>query len=407
MATRSRSLAAAICLVLCLVLLAPFVTAQNSPSSLVDEGRRIFRFDTFADEQLWTDTLQLHTVIKNVSPATALQVGLKVDVDALPPAIVNALKASPPQINLNDPAVTLQLLQLDAVIGVKGTVTSGTLTSIGVTCALCHSQVDDSLTKGIGHRLDGWPNRDLNVGAIIALSPVLTSAQQAVFNSWGPGKYDPRLQAFDGTQFIALNRSTFPVVIPPAYGLRRVGFETFTADGPVSYWNNYVGVSQMGGHGSFSDPRISLSIVQTPDRVTPKLPALREYQFSLDAPEPPRGSYDQGAAGRGRALFVNSARCANCHQAPDFTDVVQGQSSGQTPRLHSPAETGMEPVYASRSATGAYRTTPLRGVWQHPPYFHDGSAATLADVVRHYNTQLSLGLTPQQQADLVEYLKSL
>jgi mono/diheme cytochrome c family protein len=402
-ATRSRLLAAAICL----VLAAPFVTAQNSPNALVDEGRRIFRFDTFGDEQLWTDTLQLHTVIKTVSPATALQVGLKVDVGALPPAIVSALKASPPQINLNDPAVTLQLLQLDAVIGVKGTVSNGTLTSIGVTCALCHSQVDDSLTKGIGHRLDGWPNRDLNVGAIIALSPVLTSAQRAVFNSWGPGKYDPRLQAFDGTQFIALNRSTFPVVIPPAYGLRRVGFETFTADGPVSYWNNYVAVSQMGGHGSFSDPRISLSIVQTPDLVTPKLPALREYQFSLDAPEPPRGSYDQGAAGRGRALFVNNARCANCHQAPDFTDVVQGQSPGQTPRLHSAAETGMEPVYASRSATGAYRTTPLRGVWQHPPYFHDGSAATLADVVRHYNTQLSLGLAPQQQADLVEYLKSL
>jgi mono/diheme cytochrome c family protein len=404
---RSRWLAAAICLVLCLVPLAPFIAAQNSPSSLVDEGRRIFRFDTFGDEQLWTDTLQLHTAIKNVSPTAALQVGLKVDVDALPPAIVSALKASPPQVNLNDPAVTLQLLQLDAVIGVKGTVSNGTLTSIGVTCALCHSQVDDSLAKGIGHRLDGWPNRDLNVGAIIALSPVLTSAQQAVFNSWGPGKFDPRLQAFDGTQFIALNRSTFPVVIPPAYGLRRVGFETFTADGPVSYWNNYVGVSQMGGHGSFSDPRIGLSIVQTPDLVTPKLPALREYQFSLDPPEPPRRSYDQGAAGRGRALFVNAARCANCHRTPDFTDVVQGQSPSQSPRLHSPAETGMEPVYASRSATGAYRTSPLRGVWQHPPYFHDGSAATLADVVRHYNIQLSLGLTPQQQADLVEYLKSL
>ena len=405
MKTRLCLLAAAICL----VLAATFVGAQATPPATVDAGRLIFRFDTFGDEQLWTDTLQLHTAIAKVSPATALQVGLKVDVDALPPAIVSALKATPPQVDLNDPAVTLQLLQLNAVIGVKGTVTNGQLTSIGVTCALCHSQVDDSLTKGIGHRLDGWPNRDLNVGAIIALSPVLTSAQRAVFTSWGPGKYDPRLQAFDGTQFIALNRSTLPVVIPPAYGLRRVGFETFTGDGPVSYWNNYVGVSQMGGHGSFSDPRIDLTIVQTPDLVTPKLPALREYQFSLDAPEPPRGSYNQGAAGRGRALFVGTARCATCHRSPDFTDVVQGQSPSQTPtpRLHSPAETGMEPVYASRSATGAYRTTPLRGIWQHPPYFHDGSAATLADVVRHYNTQLSLGLTPQQQSDLVEYLKSL
>ena len=401
MTTRSSSLAAA----LCLVLAAPFVTAQTTPRDLIAEGRQIFRFDTFGDEQLWTDTLQLHTAIAKVPPATALAVGLKVDADALPAAIVSSLKAN--EVKLDDPAVTLLLLQLDAVVGVKGTVENGALTKIGITCALCHSTVDDSVIKSVGRRLDGWPNRDLNVGAIVALSPVLTSAQRAVFNSWGPGKYDPRLQAFDGTRFIALNRSSFPVVIPPAYGLRRIGFETFTADGPISYWNSYVGVSQMGGHGSFSDSRIGLSIVQTPDLVTPKLAALREYQFSLDAPAPPRGSYNQGAAGRGRALFVTTARCANCHEAPDFTDVVQGQSPSQTPRLHSPAETGMEPVYASRSATGAYRTTPLRGVWQHPPYFHDGSAKDLAAVVSHYNRVLSLGLTAAQQADLVEYLKSL
>ena len=401
MTTRSSSCAAA----LCLVLAAPLVTAQTPPRDLVAEGRQIFRFDTFGDEQLWTDTLQMHTAIAKVPPATALGVGLKVDADALPADIVSALKAN--AVKLDDPAVTLLLLQLNAVVGVKGTVENGALTTIGITCALCHSTVDDSVIKGVGRRLDGWPNRDLNVGAIVALSPVLTSAQRAVFNSWGPGKYDPRLQAFDGTQFIALNRSSFPIVIPPAYGLRRVGFETFTADGPISYWNSYVGVSQMGGHGSFSDSRINLSIVQTPDLVTPKLPALREYQFSLDAPAPPRGSYDQGAAGRGRALFVTTARCANCHRTPDFTDVVQGQSPSQTPRLHSPSETGMEPVYASRSATGAYRTTPLRGIWQHPPYFHDGSAKDLAAVVTHYNRVLSLGLTSAQQADLVEYLKSL
>jgi len=264
--------------------------------------------------------------------------------------------------------------------------------------------VDDSLAPGIGRRRDGWPNRKLNVGAIIALSPVLTEAERELFSGWGPGKFDPRLQAFDGTERISLNPTTLPVVIPLASGLRRIGFETFTADGPISYWNNYVGVSQMGGHGSFSDPRIGLTIVQTPDRVTPKLAALREYQLRLPAPEPPRGSFNRAAAVRGERLFNGAARCATCHPAPLFTDVLLSSSP---PLLHPAAETGMEPVYASRSATGGYRASPLRGLWQHPPYFHDGSAADLDAVVRHYNTELELGLSAGEQADVVEYLKSL
>ena len=386
-----------------LVLAASLITAQSPGPSLAD-GQQIFRFDTFGDEQLWTDTLQLHTRVGTITPTTALDVGLKVDVEALPAAVVELLKTNPEDV-LNDPAVTLQLLQIDAVVGVKGTVSGGALTSIGITCALCHSTVDDSLATGIGRRLDGWPNRDLNVGAIVALSPVLTDAQREVFSSWGPGKFDPRLQAFDGTQLTALNSTTLPVMIPPAYGLREIGFETFTGDGPISYWNNYVGVSQMGGHGSFSDPRIGVMITQTPDLVTPQLPALRAYQFSLEAPAPPPGSFDQAAAARGADLFRGVARCATCHRPPTFTDV--GSSRRAMPKLHAPAETGMEPVYASRSATGAYRTTPLRGIWQHPPYFHDGSAADLAAVVAHYDTMLSLGLTAAQQSDLVEFLKSL
>jgi cytochrome c553/mono/diheme cytochrome c family protein len=368
-------------------------------------GREIFRVDTFGDEQLWTDTLQLHQAVATVSPGMALSVGLKVDVDALPQPVVKAIRAG--QVNLNDPAVTTQLLSLNAVVGVIGKVSSsGELQSIGVTCALCHSTVDNSLTTGIGHRLDGWPNRDLNVGAIVALSPVLTADQKAVFNSWGPGRFDPRLQAFDGTSFIPLNSTTFPVLIPPAYGLQRVGFETVTADGPISYWNNYVGVSEMGGHGSFSDPRIGLTITQTPDLVTPKLPALRDYQLSLRAPAPPKGSFEPAAARRGERLFSGAARCASCHTPPAFTDVLNGPDP-TVPLLHAPAETQMEPVYASRSATGKYRTAPLRGIWQHPPYFHDGSAADLLAVVNHYNAVFSLGLTEAQKKDLVEYLKSL
>ena len=382
-----------------------YLIATLSVAAQPRDGREIFRFDTFGDEQLWTDTLQMHTVVSALSPRAALDVGLKVDAEALPLSLIAGLKAG--TVDLNSPATTKALLRLNAIVGVVGHLSaSDTLESVGVTCALCHSTVDDALAPGIGRRLDGWPNRSLNVGGIIALSPVLTAAQKAVFNSWGPGKYDPRFHAFDGRAFIQLNGTTLPVVIAPAYGLRGVGFETFTGDGPISYWNSYVGVTQMGGHGTFIDPRLGLNIVQTPDLVTPKLPALLDYQLSLRAPDPPRGSFDVVAAQRGRRLFNGVARCDSCHTPPLFTDVLRG-SSRDVPLLHSAAETGMEPVYATRTVTGQYRTTPLRGVWQHPPYFHDGSAADLSAVVNHYDRVLSLGLSAVQKADLVEYLKSL
>jgi len=274
------------------------------------DGREIFRFDTFGDEQLWTDVLRMHEVLPSVDPMTALSVGLKVDVDALPPEIVDALRNN--EVDLTDPAVTIALLGLNAVVGVKGSVDeSGHLTSVGITCALCHSTVDDSLTEGIGRRLDGWANIDLNVGAIVALSPSpLIDDFREEFNDWGPGKYDPRHHAFDGAGLSLLNgpSPSVPIVIPPIYGLRGVGFETYTADGPISYWNRYVGVSQMGGHGSFSDPRIGLTITQTPDLVAPKLRALLEYQLSLRTPEPPPDSFDRQAARRGRRVFRDEAR---------------------------------------------------------------------------------------------------
>ena len=340
--------------------------------------------------------------------------GLKVDSDALPPSVVKAIKAG--QVNLDDPAVTIQLLKLNAVIGVIGKVVApnDTLTTIGVTCALCHSTVDDSVTKGIGRRLDGWPNRSLNVGAIIALSPAVPDKQ--LFQSWGPGKFDARLQMFDGTKLIPLNSPTDPVVITPAFGLKHVVFETYTVDGVISYWNNYVGVTQMGGHGSFSDARIGVNVVQTPDLVTPKLPALLRYQLSLRTPEPLIGRFDEAAARRGERIFKGKAECASCHKPPLFTDVLSGPRRSpdamggpvqREPFLHSPAEVGQEPVYASRSATRNYRTTPLRALWQHPPYFHDGSAPDLLAVVNHYDILFRLGLSGSQKADLVEYLKTL
>lgn len=361
----------------------PPATEQTSPA-LVAEGQRVFRFDTFGDEQVWTDTLRLHEVVeKSVDPTTALKVGLKVDADVLPPGILD-------KVDLKNPATTVALLKMNAVVGIQATVDSNNhITRLGVTCALCHSTVDNSVMPGIGHRKDGWPNRDLNVGAIIALSPMLSADKKAVYASWGPGKYDPRYNQ-DG--------KNTPLVIPPAYGLAQVTNETYTAEGQISYWNAYVAVTQMGGQGNFSDPRLAIDVKHSPDLVSPKLPALRAYQHSLQAPRPPAGSFDAAIAERGRTVFDRT--CASCHVGGSGTDNNKGT-------LHPPADTGVDGAYAARTANKAYRSTPLRALWQHAPYFHDGSAATLADVVAHYNRVRGLGLTAEQQRDLVEYLKSL
>jgi len=358
------------------------------------DGKTIFRFDTFGDEQNWTDRLKLHTVIESsVSPKAALGLGLKVDVEALPADLIAALKAG--QVDLTSPATTLALLKLNAVVGVMGQVEKvngqDRLTRVGVTCALCHSTVDNAFASGIGRRLDGWPNLQLDPGKIIALSPAVPATAKAVYNSWGAGRYDPRFN-IDGL--------STPLVLPPAYGLADVAKETYTAEGPISYWNKYVAVTQMGGQGSFVDPRLGIKILHQPDLVQRKLPALREYQFSLKKPPPPEGSFDAAAAVRGRTVFHGAGRCATCHIPPLYTDVNLG-------RLHDPAETGMSPAYAKRTLTKKYRTTPLRALWQHPPYFHDGSAATLRAVVDHYDRVLRLGLTEGQKLDLVEFLKSI
>lgn len=379
-------------------------TAQTDDApdaALVAQGREIFRNDTFGDESQWTDMLRMHEVISAaVDPATALSVGLKVDSEALPPEVVQGIQDG--SISLTSPATTVALLKLNAVVGVRGTVESingeDMLTSVGITCALCHSTVDDSFAPGIGKRLDGWPNRSLNPGAIIALSPALSAEQKAVYNSWGPGKYDPRFN-FDHVNG--------PQVISPAYGLAGIHRITATGDGEdIAYWNRYVAVTQMGGHGSFVEPRTGVSVVNGPDDlVSSKLPALQAYQLTLEAPPPPAGSFDLSAAMRGKELFEGVARCATCHSGPEFTDANL--------RLHTPDEVASEPEpngvqsYASRSATKMYRTAPLKGLWQHPPYFHNGSAETLDDVVQAYNTKHALGLGEGEMADLVQYLKSL
>ena len=375
--------------------------APTVDPALAAQGKDIFRMDTFGDETFWTDTLRMNEVIQTaVDPTTALSVGLKVDAEALPAEVVAGVQDG--SISLTSTATTIALLKLNAVVGVKGTVENvggtDTLTRVGITCALCHSTVDDSFTAGIGKRLDGWANVDLNPGAIIALSPALTAEQKAVYSSWGAGKYDPRYNQ-DG--------KNGPQVIPPAYGLLGINRITATGDGgDIAYWNRYVSVTQMGGHGTFTEARTGVDVTNgSDDLVTSKLPALQAYQLSIAAPAPPAGSFDAAAADRGKMVFEGAGKCATCHSGTTFTDANS--------KLHAASEVVSEPEpngvpsYASRTATKQYRTAPLRGIWQHPPYFHNGSAATLEAVVDTYDMRKSLALTATQKSDLVSYLKSL
>ena len=373
--------------------------ATPSSDKLVEEGRQTFRYDTFGDEAKWTDQLRMHEVVATaVTPAVALDVGLKVDVDALPDPLRQALAAG--QVPLDDPQTTLALLQLDAVVGLKARVEREgdvlRLRTLGVTCALCHSTVDNSFAPGIGKRLDGWANRDLDVGKVISLSPALDAAAKAVFASWGRGKYDARF-SIDG--------KSKPAVIPPAYGLAGIHKITFTGDGAdIAYWNRYVAVTQMGGLGSFSDPRLPAATVTngTVDRVSARLPGLQAYQLSLAAPPAPAGSFDAMAAGRGKLLFEGKAQCVTCHSGPQFTDA--------NATLHPASASVVEPEnpsYAARSATRQYRTTPLRGIWQHAPYFHDGSARDLGAAVDFYNQRFGMNLTAREKSDLVAFLRTL
>lgn len=383
---------------------------SDSPSQeeLVKQGKEIFRYATFGDEWFWTDTLKMDQVVASLTPAQALSLGLKVDVEALPQAVIDGLTDDDPNtVPLDDPATTLALLKLNAVVGVQGTVNeAGELVNFGVTCALCHSTVDNSFAPGIGHRLDGWPNVDLRVGDIIAASPVVEGEAAECYASFPAGMYDPRFN---------LDGKCNPVVIPPAYGLKGVPLIIFTGDGAdISYWNRYVGVTQMHGQGTFSDPRLPFdaNIDYTgkgndgnENLVEPKLEALQAYQLSLETPDPLAGSFDGEAAARGETVFNGQAQCSTCHvPSNNFT---QDELLPPTPS-NSMAEPET-PSYAERSATGKYRVTPLRGLalQEGRSFFHNGSAATLLDAVNTYNSRLSLGLSDQQIDDLVEYLKSL
>ena len=408
-------------------------TIVENAKTLLEKGRAIFRFETFGDEAWWTDTIQLHKAIAGerhggigagVSPATALAVGLKVDIDAIPRNIQQHIRLG--KVDLGAPALTLTLLELDAVVGVKATLGDDRngIRKLGVTCALCHSTVDDSFAPGIGHRLDGWPNRDLNVGLIVSLSPNLqpiadllqtdVPTVKTVLNSWGPGRYDAWLDK-DGKAFRP-DGGQAGTLIPPAFGLAGVNLHTWTGSGSVPYWNAYVAATQMRGTDvTFFDPRLSDRVQypvaarsgswdtrgSDPANASAKLDALHFYQLSIPAPTPPAGSFDAAAAERGKALFVGKAQCAGCHVPPSFTEPGYA--------IHKPEEVGVDSFQADRSPTHGYRTAPLAGLWAHQKggFYHDGRFATLGDVINHYDRLFGLSLSAAEKQNLVHFLLSI
>jgi hypothetical protein len=399
-------------------------------SDLLTRGRQIFRFDTFGDEAFWGGTLRLHEAIEGarfggvgpgLTPAAALQAGLKVDAEALSPSTLNAIRQG--RVNLNDPAVTLALLDANAIVGVTARrAGTGALRSVGIQCSLCHSTVDNAVAPGIGRRLDGWPNRDLNVGAIIALAPDLSAVAdllqtnqqtvRAVLASWGPGKFDAQL-FLDGKAFRP-DGKTAATLLPAAFGLAGVNLHTYTGWGGVSHWNALVANLEMHGKGTFVDARLNdpvkfpiasragfANVRSDPDLVTAKLPALQFYQLSIPAPMPPRGSFDARSARQGKEVFEGAGRCASCHVPPLFTEPGWN--------LHTGAEIGIDDFQSQRSPDERYRTTPLAGLFtrQKGGFYHDGRFPDLSAVVEHYDRALGLHLTAEAKRDLVEYLKSL
>jgi len=396
---------------------------------MIDEGKEIFRHDTFGSEAFWGGTLQLHRAIAGdslggvgpgLTPSQALGAGLKVDVEALPEEVVTALQNG--EIDLEDPAITLTLLQLNAVVGVKGFFEGDQLVSIGLNCSSCHSTVDDSFAPGIGKRLDGWANRDLNVGQIINLSPDLSPVAsllgvdedtvRSVLQSWGPGKFDAEL-FFDGKARRPDGKPA-ATLLPSAFGLAGVNLHTYTGWGSVTHWNALVANLEMHGVGTFYDPRLKDAdkfpiaaannfdnVRSDNDQTTAKLPALHLYQLSLLAPKPPEGSFDASAAAAGEILFKSKAKCADCHVPPIFTEPGYN--------MHTADEIGIDDFQAKRSPDEMYRTTPLKGLWTRMKggFYHDGRFATLEDVIDHYNNHMNLSLSGEEKSSLIEYLKSL
>ncbi len=360
---------------------------QDYAAQMLKEGQQIFRFDTFGSEDFWGGKLRLHEAIageklggvgKGVSPKAALALGLKVDAEALPADLVAKIKAN--EVDLDDPATTAALLKLNAVVGVTAFFEpDGKLRTMGIQCALCHSTVDDSFAPGIGKRLDGWGNRDLNIGAIVAIAPNLqpfsellgvdVATVKDVLNSWGPGRYDAELN-MDG-KAKRPDGKTAATLMPSAFGLAGVNHHTWTGGwGTVTYWNAYVANTQMYGKGTFIDARLN-DANQYPvaakagwgrkrdeiDLITSKLPALHFYQLAMPTPKAPPGSFNEEAAARGQALFNGRAKCATCHVPPLFTEPGNN--------LHTAEEIGIDDFQANRGPGAKLRDDAVAGAVRH------------------------------------------
>jgi len=292
----------------------------------------------------------------------------------------------------------------------------------------------NSGTGCIGQRLDGWPNRDLNIGAITATAPDLSffanllktdqATVRQVLNSWGPGKFDAEL-ILDGKtsnpQQITNGQVTGTnvpgaVLIPPAFGLGGVNLHTWIGWGSVPHWNAFVANLEMHGTGRFFDPRLN-NATQFPiaaansfgdlphinpddDLITPKLAALQLYQLAIPPPDP-TVQFDKAAAARGDVLFSGKAGCNGCHVEPLWTDPGWN--------LHQPIEVCIDSFQADRGPDLRYRTSPLGALSTHfkGGFYHDGRFADLNAVVDHYNTCMNLGLTSGEESDLIQYLISL
>jgi cytochrome c peroxidase len=424
-------------------------SAEQNSAQLVSQGKQIFRFDTFGDQAFWGDQLHLHQAINTLTPSQALSLGLKVDAEALSPSTVEAIKHG--KVNLNDPAVTRMLIKANAVLGVVGFFeNNGMLKSVGLTCAVCHSTVDDSVAPGIGVRIDGLGNRDLNVGAIVAaapnLQPVVDLLKNAipsindtlvrqVLATWGPGKFDAELfldgKAFNPQQItngiVTAKNVSGATLIPNARGLVGHNLHTWTGGwGTVTYWNAFVAVLELHGKGTFFDERFDnadqfpiaakaglghISTDPDEDQVTSKLGPLQFYQLSLPAVQPrPNMDFDPAAAQRGDELFSGKANCNSCHHEPLWTEPGWNQ--------HSATEMKIDNFEAERSPGHAYQTVNLAGIFvreeglfMNPAnkghFYHDGRFKTLLDVVNSYDERFDLHLTTPEKHDLVEYLKSL
>lgn len=409
-------------------LLAACGSSSTDNSTQVTAGKEVFMGETFGNEKFFGDTLGLHTVLNGVAPKDAVTLGVQVDLNKVPADIVAVMTGSDlaaKDAALNDPAVTRKLIKAGAVIGVKGffattAANDTTLTSAGISCALCHVTVKSNtftLTAGatalpIGEpQFNGVPNTKMDAGKILSFTPfAVSNGLSATLAGWGPGRFDIR----------ALNELDDSVDNPTAYP-PLWNFPALQANGYALGWdgmfkgtNALASISEgvydmiMHGNGSFATshgaippalafPPRQAVLDKFQDNPSSSISAdklLNMQAFLQSLQSPAASGFDSAQATTGKALFEGKAKCSTCH--PAATEFI---SAGRYSDITVAPPTG--------DLAGGIKVPGLRGVNLTAPYFHDASAATLLDVVNRFNSRDALGLTETEKAQLVEYLKSL